>query len=117
MAMYPYQTEPLTDFSKPENRNLYSVALTSIKGWLGNEYPLVIGGKRVKTGHIYVSTNPSDHEETIGAIHQAGVEEAEAAMQAALKAFDSWKNVPGSVRADVLFKAAQIMRRRKFELS
>ncbi len=117
MAMYPYQTEPLTDFSKPENRNLYAVALTAIKGWLGGEFPLVIGGKRQKTGHFHVSTNPANHEETIGAIHQAGIEETEAAMQAALKAFETWKNVPASVRADVLFKAAAIMRRRKFELS
>jgi len=39
------------------------------------------------------------------------------AMEAALAAFESWKNVPAEVRADVLFKAAAIIRRRKFEFN
>ncbi|MFA5006636.1 MAG: L-glutamate gamma-semialdehyde dehydrogenase [Candidatus Izemoplasmatales bacterium] len=117
MATYPYQTEPLIDFTQPGNRNLYQAALTQVQAKLGTEYPLVIGGKRIKTGRLHVQTNPADHTEVIGSIHQAGVPEAEMAMQAALAAFESWKRVPASVRADILFKAAAIMRRRKFELS
>jgi len=115
--MYPYSTEPLTDFSQPGNRNLYQAALSLVGRELGREYPLVIGGKRVKTGRLHVETNPADHAETIGSIHQAGVPEAELAMQAALAAFETWKKVPAAIRADVLFKAAAIMRRKKFELS
>ena len=34
-----------------------------------------------------------------------------------LKAFETWKDVPAPKRADLLFKAAAIMRRRKFELA
>jgi 1-pyrroline-5-carboxylate dehydrogenase len=38
-------------------------------------------------------------------------------MKAALIAFDTWKKVKASTRADVLFKAAAIIRKRKFEFS
>src|SRR5947208_12487998 len=36
-------------------------------------------------------------------------------MQAALKAFESWKNVPAEERASLLLEAAEILRQRKFE--
>src|SRR5690554_7773815 len=42
---------------------------------------------------------------------------AEKAMQAAVKAFKTWRKVKPEVRADVLFKAAAIIRRRKHEFS
>ncbi|MDP3130234.1 MAG: aldehyde dehydrogenase family protein, partial [Bacillota bacterium] len=115
--MYTYVTEPLVDFTNPGNRNLFQAALTSVRSMFGTEYPLVIGGIRVKTGRLHVQTNPADHDEVIGSIHQAGVAEAEQAMQAAVAAFATWKKVSAKVRADVLFKAAAIMRRKKFELS
>ena len=38
-------------------------------------------------------------------------------MQAAVEAFKTWKKVKPEVRADVLFKAAAIIRRRKHEFS
>ncbi|WP_232426332.1 aldehyde dehydrogenase family protein, partial [Cytobacillus praedii] len=39
------------------------------------------------------------------------------AMQAAVEAFKTWKKVKAETRADVLFKAAAIIRRRKHEFS
>lgn len=38
-------------------------------------------------------------------------------MQAALQAFDSWKKQRPEHRANILFKAAAILRRRKHEFS
>ena len=38
-------------------------------------------------------------------------------MTAALRAFETWKYVSPEVRADVLFKSAAILKRRKFEFS
>ena len=38
-------------------------------------------------------------------------------MQAAVEAFKTWKKTKPEVRADVLFKAAAIIRRRKHEFS
>lgn len=117
MAIYSYRTEALTDFSKKENIEKYEEALKLVEGYLGKTYPLIIDGERVMTNDLYVSVNPADHQEVIGKIHQADIKNAEKAMEVALERFETWKNVSANVRADVLFKAAAILRRRKFEFS
>jgi len=109
MAIYAYQTEPLTDFSKEENIKKYQEGLRIVESYLGQTYDLIIDGKRIKTAKKMVSLNPAKHEEIVGTIYQAGVKEAEDAMQVALRAFETWKHVDPKVRADVLFKAAGII--------
>src|SRR5205807_2221500 len=50
-------------------------------------------------------------------IHQkASKEHVEPAMQAALTAFKSWSRTPLETRVDLLFRAAELLRERKFEL-
>ena len=39
-----FRNEPYTDFSKPENRKAMEQALEKVKGELGREYPILIGG-------------------------------------------------------------------------
>ena len=53
----------------------------------------------------------------IGRVSKASQEHAEKAMQAAVEAFKTWRKAKPEVRADVLFKAAAIIRRRKHEFS
>ncbi len=117
MGVYSYKTEPLTDFSKQENKDKYRKALKLVESYLGEEYSLIIDGNRVKTDKQYQSVNPANKSILVGTIHQASFKHAEHAMDVALKRFEEWKKVPASIRADVLFKAANIIRRRKFEFS
>ncbi|MFL6561365.1 MAG: aldehyde dehydrogenase family protein, partial [Bacillus sp. (in: firmicutes)] len=113
----PYKHEPFTDFTMEENRQAYLKALKTVEGYLGQDYDLVIGGERIKTEDKIVSYNPSNKEEVIGRVSKASQELAEKAMQAAVDAFKTWKKTKPEVRADVLFKAAAIVRRRKHEFS
>lgn len=117
MAIYSYKTEPLVDFSIEENREKFREGLEVVRGYLGKEYPLIIDGKKIRSNDLYVSVNPADHKEVIGTIHQARICDADLAMGAALNAYKKWRKVPGKVRADLLFKAAGIIRKRKFEFS
>lgn len=117
MAIYDYLTEPLTDFSKQENKEAYLKALKLIESKLGKTYPLIVDGQLLFTNKTQASINPAKIDETVGLIHQADLAIAEKAMQAALTAFDSWKKVKAETRADVLFKTAAIVRRRKHEFS
>lgn len=112
-----FANEPMTDFSRPENRRAMEAALCKIDGQLGREYPLIIGGDRIDLSARIQSINPSKKAETIGFAAKAGVEQAERAMRAAIGAFGAWRFVPSEDRARCLFKAAAIMRRRKFEFS
>ncbi|MBI0580298.1 L-glutamate gamma-semialdehyde dehydrogenase [Neobacillus cucumis] len=113
----PYKHEPLTDFTVDENRQAYLQALQTVEGYLGKDYDLVIGGEKITTEDKIVSYNPANKEEVIGRVSKANKDLAEKAMQAAVEAFKTWKKTKAEVRADVLFKAAAIIRRRKHEFS
>lgn len=113
----PYRHEPLTDFTKEENRQAYLEALKTVEGYLGQDYDLVIGGEKISTDDKIVSYNPANKEEVIGRVSKANKELAEKAMEAAVEAFNTWRKTKPEVRADVLFKAASIIRRRKHEFS
>ncbi|WP_413357286.1 L-glutamate gamma-semialdehyde dehydrogenase [Robertmurraya sp. 2P01SA] len=112
-----YKHEPFTDFSVEKEREGYLTALKTVEGYLGKDYDLVIGGERITTEEKIVSINPANKTEVIGRVSKANKELAEQAMQAAVKAFKTWKKAKPEMRADVLFKAVAIIRRRKHEFS
>jgi 1-pyrroline-5-carboxylate dehydrogenase len=113
----PYKHEPFTNFADESNRKAYLTGLQTVESYLGQDYPLVIGGEKITTEDKIVSYNPADKEEVIGRVSKASRELAEQAMQAAVEAFKTWRKVKAETRADVLFKAAAIIRRRKHEFS
>lgn len=117
MAIYSYKTEPLGDFNNAEIIKKYEEGLKIVEGYLGKTYPLIINGELVETGKTITSVNPAKHSEVIGKIHQASMKQAEEAMESALNAFQTWRKVKAQIRADVLFKAAAILRKRKYEFS
>ena len=115
--MIDYKHEAFTDFSVEEEKQKYLQALSKVEDALGHDYPLVIGGERITTEARIVSYNPAIKTEVIGSVSKASMELAEQAIQAADVAFQTWKKVDATTRADVLFKAAAIIRRRKYEFA
>ncbi|MBT2720833.1 L-glutamate gamma-semialdehyde dehydrogenase [Bacillus sp. ISL-46] len=113
----PYKHEPFTDFALEENKREFEKALENVHSELGKEYPLVIGEEFITTDEQIVSINPANKEEVIGRVSKANKELAEKAMQAALSTFNTWKKEDPEVRANILFRAADIIRRRKHEFS
>ncbi len=114
--MSQFSNEPMIDWSNPENLRRMQAAIEKVRSELGREYDLVIGGRRVKTGDTAPSVNPAKPSEVVGLHHQAGPAEVEPAMQAALKAFESWSRTTLEERVQLLFRVGQIMQQRKFEL-
>ena len=112
-----YKHESLTNFKADESKKAFEEALALVDGYLGQDYPLIIGGEEVTTEEKIVSTSPSNKEIIIGRVSKTNKDLAEKAMQEALKAFKTWSKTKPEVRADVLFKAASIIRRRKHEFS
>ena len=110
-----FSNEPFTDFSDPENARAIRHALDQVSTHLGSEYPLIIGGKRLKTAERIRSVNPARPTQVIGVHQKAGAAQVDAAMTAALRAFDSWSKAPVEDRVSLLLGAAEIIRKRKFE--
>ncbi|QQK79582.1 L-glutamate gamma-semialdehyde dehydrogenase [Salicibibacter cibi] len=112
-----YTHEPFTNFQNSNNIAEYEAALHLVKSELGKEYPLIIGGERVTTDEKIVSINPSDKNEVVGTVSKANQALAEQAMEKAQEAFKVWSGWDPEARANVLFRAAAIARRRKHEFS
>ncbi|MEE1130610.1 MAG: L-glutamate gamma-semialdehyde dehydrogenase [Caryophanon sp.] len=115
--MMNYQHEPFKDFSLEQNRQAYTDALALVESYLGQDYPLIIGGERITTDDKIESYNPANHSQLVGRVSKATKEHAQQAMQIADATFKTWKKIKPESRADVLFKAAAIIRRRHFEFS
>ncbi len=113
----PFKNEPLTDFSRPENERAMRAAIEKVRGELGREYDLVIGGKRVRTTGKIKSINPAKPSEVVGLFSKADKTEVAPAMEAALKAFETWSRTPVEERAAIVFRAGEIIRGRKHEFS
>ena len=109
-----FSNEPYLDFSKPENQEPMKRALADLKAKSKTVYDLVIGGKHVRAKEEFVSYNPSD-KSPVGTFQKATVKEAEQAMKAALKAFETWRYMPAIERAGIVLRASRMMKQRRFE--
>jgi 1-pyrroline-5-carboxylate dehydrogenase len=115
MTPSEFRNEPLTDFASPPARQAMEAALRSVGAQLGREFPLLIGGRAVRTAETFRSLNPSQADQVVGVVHQAGTREMDAAVEAALRAYESWRWVPAEERAALLMRAADNLRRRRRE--
>ncbi len=113
MAISKFKNEPFTDFTEKKNRKAFEKALEQVKERFNKEYPLVIGGEKVYSEEKIKSYNPSNPEEVVGTFQKASVEQALHAVETAHAKFDEWKRVSPKKRAEYLFKAAKIMRKKK----
>jgi len=73
------------------------------------EIPLIIGGKEVRTGRIEEVTMPHDHRHVLARVHQAGPDEARAAIEAAREAWKEWSNWGWEDRVAVFLRAADLL--------
>ena len=112
-----FKNEPLTDFSKPENKSAMNAALERVKAEFGREYPLVIGGQKITGLKTFDSINPAHKDQLLGKFQKGTRTHVEQALEAAWKAFESWKRQPVDVRAGLLVKTAALLRQRKHEFS
>jgi 1-pyrroline-5-carboxylate dehydrogenase len=111
-----FKNEPMVDFSNPESARRMRAAIEKVRNELGREYDLIIGGRHAKTAKKHESINPAKPSQVVGIHQDAGTAEVEPAMQAALKAFETWSRTSVEERANLLFRAGQLLRERKFEL-
>jgi 1-pyrroline-5-carboxylate dehydrogenase len=110
----PFTNEVVNDFSDPADVAAMKEALETVKHGFGKSYPLLIGGRKIETQKKIRSLNPADPQQVVGLIGSASKDEAMQAIDAAARAFESWRHVSMPERAGYLFKAAQLLRERRF---
>jgi 1-pyrroline-5-carboxylate dehydrogenase len=91
------------------------VALATVRESFGKTYPLVIGGRKIETEKKIRSLNPANPTEVIGTTSSASKEQAREAIAEAARAFESWRRLTLPERAAYIFKAAELLRARRYE--
>ncbi len=112
-----FRSELMVDFARPDAEAAQRAAIDRVRSQFGATYPLVIGGKRITTDETFQSTNPSNPGEVVGVFSKGTRDHAEQAVAAAEKAFETWRWMPPDERANVLLRAASILRRRRYEMN
>jgi 1-pyrroline-5-carboxylate dehydrogenase len=115
--MKEFKNETYVDFSTQENKKKMEDAIKMVESELGKEYPLIVGKEEIILEDKFSSFNPAAKDQVIGIFQKADKETGEKAMQVALSVFEEWRFTSPQERADILFKAAEIMRRRRFEIN
>jgi len=85
----------------------------------GRTWGNYIGGRWVPaaSGRTFENRNPADREDLVGVFADSSREDVERAVAAAREAFARWRAVPAPKRGEILYRAAEILVRRKEELS
>lgn len=113
-----YKNETYLDFNDDTHFNAQKQALHEVRSQFGKEYDLYINGKFQKGDKPpFESKNPGNLRETIGTFQSASKEQAYQALDDAWAAFEDWQYVSAKDRADYLFKAVDVMRRRRLEIN
>ena len=82
-------------------------------------YKNFINGEWVapRSGKTLENRNPANMDELIGVFPLSSQEDVDAAVAAAREAYKSWRLVPAPKRAEILFRAAELLVKRKEEFS
>ncbi|HLW87000.1 MAG TPA: aldehyde dehydrogenase family protein [Terriglobales bacterium] len=69
------------------------------------------------TGATFENRNPADTRDVVGIFQKSGAADVEAAVEAAKHAFKKWRLVPAPRRAEIVYRAAEILSGSKEEFA
>jgi len=108
--------EPVTDFAEDDARRKMAYAIADDAENLGLDHPLWIGGRRVTLAATVETRDPSDPRRIVSIFPAVGAEQVAQAVASAQRGLAAMQAVPSTARAEVLRRAAEALRPRRFEL-
>jgi 1-pyrroline-5-carboxylate dehydrogenase len=107
-----------TMFNPPEElHHQYDSALKKVRAELGKEHGLFIGGREVFSDDKSEDRSPINTDWILAQMQKGNEVHAQAALDAARKAFPKWSHTPWQERVKLLRKVAALIEERIFELS
>ena len=96
----------------------FDEALERLRGEFGRDYPAWIDGEAVMIdAPPIVDVSPIDTEVVLGRFQAAQTEHVDRAVAAAKRAWRAWSDTPWQERVEILRRAAQLIRKRKFDIA
>jgi 1-pyrroline-5-carboxylate dehydrogenase len=123
--VYPYCTMTATGkityislgADDPEVNAAFDAAIARVGSELGRTYPAHVAGQ-TRTGATTIdSFSPSDTRVVVARVASGTKQDVDDAVAAARAAFPDWSRTPWAQRAQLLDKASDLIRKRRYELS
>jgi 1-pyrroline-5-carboxylate dehydrogenase len=95
----------------------FEAAIASVQQVLGRTWPVYVGGDARHNRDTHASTSPADTRVVVARVASATAADVVHAVDAARAAFPAWSRTPWQRRAEILQKAADLIRARRFELA
>ncbi len=115
--MKPYAPVPYSDFSDDDVSSSYAAAIDDVRAAMPGVAPLIIAGDRRETADSIESVNPARPDEVVAHAASAAPADADAALEAAWRAFPDWAATPAAARAEMIHRIGDVMEERIFEFS
>ncbi|MFM7075557.1 MAG: proline dehydrogenase family protein [Planctomycetaceae bacterium] len=116
-----FRNEPLADFSRAEARAAMAAALDAFAAGVARGpapvVPVLIDGRPSGPWPLEDRADPSDISRIVARVSMPPAAEAARSVEAAARGLPAWRDAGTPARAEVLRRAAGIMRRRRHELA
>ena len=109
----PFVNERIRSFEDSADAASLEAAIAGFRAAGPQTYPVVIGGRSCGTKAMLESRNPAHPEEIIGRVGSADRAQANEAIETAALTFETWKRTSPGERATYVYKAAELIRRRR----
>jgi aldehyde dehydrogenase (NAD+) len=86
---------------------------------MADQFLNYIDGKwlAAQSNNTFENRNPANRNDLIGRFPSSNADDADAAVQAAKKAFTSWRLVPAPKRGEILYRVGELLKKHKEELA
>src|SRR5215212_61950 len=83
------------------------------------EYSNYVDGQWVKSksGKAFENRNPANQDDLVGTFQDSNADDLNVAVDAAARAYESWRLTPAPKRAEFLYRVGDILKRRKDEMA
>src|SRR4051794_23215891 len=130
--MNPFANEPLLELRRAKNREALLGALGELDSRLPLDVPQIIGegrgsglaasrrgggSGRGASGATFQAAHPGKPDRVVATAARGSADDARAAVDAAVDAFPAWRARTFEARAEILIRAAGLMRERRLELA
>ena len=101
----------------PELHTRFDAAMKRVRAGLGATHALHIDGEDRRAARTTPKPNPADQEQVLGHFAAASAADADAAIQAAQRAFAGWKTSPAAERLRLLRRVGQLIEERVYDIA
>jgi len=112
-----YQPEPPAEFRRKEVLTRFAAAVEAEFARTPRRVCAVVAGEETRGGSTVASVDPAEPDSVVAEVSTCSASDVDGAVTAAAAAAVRWRSVPPAERAAVLFRAAELMRSRRFELA